>query len=238
MNNYYSKYKKYKLKYEKLQNKYNRTGGLIVDEEKIKKVIDIIELYNKAFNSYVVYRFRFNHMFGLIPFLNELSDFVHTMINDENVKKYFKNYYVENFQDETDRNKRLFSLRQQTTKIIKQMLLKNKEAEENINKLKLDISNNLMPEAGKEIEQKSEQDELMSKCNLISLLVSTNDNFKFKEMSEPKDLDILRNLTNKIIYKLGTHTDDNEKNNSLNCELNNLFNQCFGLIKTEFDKLN
>ena len=246
MDSYRGKYLKYKLKYNNLR-KYYGGGG---DEDATKKddptknIIDIIELYNKAFNSYVVYRFRFNHMFGLVPGLTVLSNTVNKYIKMKNISDFFKNFYVENVGTkkenvyEASRAQRLFSLRQQTTKVIKHMLLKNDEAKTNIEKLKTEIQEHLSSENP---EEKEEQNELINKCNLISSLTELPEEEKsFEELINPKGLDVLRNITNKIIFKLSKQKEEsgnNETNNGLNCELNNLFTQCFELLKQEFDQL-
>ncbi len=150
MDNYYEKYLKYKNKY--LKNKNNTGSGILPI---LSDIIAIIELYNKAFNSYIVYRFRFPNAKPIITNIEgttlvNLSNLVFEMKNLPEIKQTFNEYYYKdlteaNFDEIKDgepvyeRPKILFTLRQDTTKVIRNMLLLNADAKKQILQLKKNI---------------------------------------------------------------------------------------------------
>ena len=123
-----------KIKYVELKNKI-QTGGSIMHN-----IMDIIELYDKTFNLYMLYRFRYDNTLPLINLI-ELSEKVFKF------KTYtrcdFKNYYIKDLLEndnvtellkkEVTKQKVIFTLRQDTTKLIKDVLLPNNESISKVN---------------------------------------------------------------------------------------------------------
>ncbi len=242
--NYYEKYLKYKNKYLQItggiQKHFLRGGN---ENSSINNTIAIIELYNKAFNSYIVYRFRFPNAKPIIKdfeggSLVQLSNLVLQKKNDEQIKAVFSQYYAKDLTNMNDRNIILFTLRQDTTKVIKSMLLLDNDAKIQIKQLK-----NLLISKQNEIKNdpngEADYIELMGKCDLIETMADPITKATFTEAINPQGLDILRQLTNKIIMLIANGKKDGniELSACANEDLDNLFRECFKLINIELNKL-
>ncbi len=197
---YESKYLKYKEKYLNLLSKVEMRGGNPVPTD---KMIAIIELYTKAFNTYIVWKFR-----GGSPILNEtgclidLSNRIVSLMRDPAVKQVFKSKFIEDndaILSSGDRDRVLFSLRQKTTKVIRYLLLKGAESRVQMQTLVdlLNAKKALISQGGRE----SDYNELVGKCSLISTLYDGNV-VPYSPTPESDPLDYLRNLTNKAISEV------------------------------------
>ncbi len=236
MQDYYQKYLKYKNKYLEMKggsrhNNNNKLyGGMGVDYD---AVIAVVELFNKAFNSYIVYRFRFSNAKPIITELNQggnlvaLSNLVLDKKNDPQVKETFNRFYKKDLKDVTDNNTILFTLRQDTTKVIRSMLLLDKDAKNQISELKT-----LLQSKQQNITNPADFTELMAKCELIEKMADPVNNAEYTPAVNPQDLDILRDKTNRIIQIIA-----NAKTNGkiyLSCQQNDdidkLFRECFSDI--------
>jgi hypothetical protein len=234
-----SKYMKYKQKYLNLRKKYVNLqreyrfqhGG----DGDNTKIIDLIELYNKAFNSYIVYRFRFDNTKPIITslsdgsMLTDLSNLVSLKMADQTVKDVFSKYYHSNITDVTGEYELLFTLRQQTTSVIKDLLLKDKESIKKIGELK----QKLIGKKDKILNVENYK-ELLTKCEMIEGLVKSGIS---KDIGEnPPDnldpMDIIRWKTNKIILLIGDEFDNNtgQVPCNVNDKLDQLFRDCFSSI--------
>ena len=137
--NYDKKYEKYKQKY--MQAKYNMHGGVVTLT--VNDAIGIVELYNKFINAYLIYRARFDNTMPLKDF-TALSNIVHKISTQKQVKDEYDKFFVNSLDDirqlmesydpgDSDRKaKILFSLRQQTTKLIRLLVLINNESIEQV----------------------------------------------------------------------------------------------------------
>jgi hypothetical protein len=235
------KYHKYKLKY--LNAKQHGGAGATPEH-----IMDVIELYNKTLNLYILYRFRYDNTKDLID-LGGLSDKIYKL--NESVKNKYNEYYIKNLltsspedllkfkSEKVDPNKSsrlVFTLRQDTTKIIKNLLLINNESADDIEKYINFLKVN-------ELSDKPVFDEIYQKCIQIKGLVTKGSN-TFKKNKENEDLDIIRNNTNQLINIIGDDFDktlDNlgikannieEKTNEL---LDRLFKECFKLVSKKLE---
>jgi hypothetical protein len=193
-------------------------------------IISIIELYNKAFNTYIVWKFRGGKPIQDEMALINLSNRVIHLMRDEGVAMTFKNKYIEdNMQIEKsmDREKVLFSLRQKTTKVIRYLLLKGLESRvhtsmlvELLNKKKDLISQN---------NKESDYTELMEKCELIStLFTSAPPKYTPIKITDKSDkFDYIRNLTNEAIANVAMNNPKSPES----------LRECFNAIDTELTKM-
>ena len=238
--NYYEKYLKYKNKYLQVTGGLRQNvlrGGSGIDE-----TIAVVELFNKAFNSYIVYRFRFQNAKPIIKefegsTLVQLSNLVLQKKNSLDVKSVFSQYYSKDLTNVVDRNIILFTLRQDTTKVIKSMLLLDNDAKTQIQELK-----RILQSKENEIKNgpngEADYVELIGKCNLIEAMADPFTLASFTEAQNPQGLDILRQLTNKIIMLIANAKKDGnvELSACANEDLDNLFRECFKLIYVELSK--
>ncbi len=204
---YETKYLKYKEKYLNLLSQIQMHGGS--NPVPTDKIIAIIELYTKAFNTYIVWKFRGgraieNESGSLI----ELSNRIVSLMRDSGVKQVFKSKFIEDnntILSSSDRDKVLFSLRQKTTKVIRYLLLKGVESRVQMQTLVdlLNAKKALISQNGNE----SDFNELIGKCKLISTLYDGNV-IPFSATPESDPLDYLRNLTNKAISEVAQSSDN------------------------------
>jgi hypothetical protein len=236
MQDYYQKYLKYKTKYTDLKGGYVRNlsggNGEVASSDSIDNTIAVVELFNKAFNSYIVYRFRFQNAKAIITDfeggrLVDLSNLVVDKKNNPQVKGTFDRFYKKDLKSVTDNNSILFTLRQDTTKVIKNMLLLDKDAKNQISELKT-----LLQSKQQNITNPADFIELIAKCELIEKLADPVNRAEYSPAVNPQGLDILRDKTNQIIQLIA-----NAKNNGRlelacgdNDTLDRLFRECFSEI--------
>ena len=79
---------KYKMKYHKLKLLMQQ-GGLF--ELSNNQIMDLIELYDKTYNLYVLYRFRYDNTKPLIDF-HELTNFIFKART--HTKYDYSHYYI------------------------------------------------------------------------------------------------------------------------------------------------
>jgi hypothetical protein len=195
---------------------------------KIDKLIALIELYNKAFNTYVVLKFRTGQEISNEKSLIKLSDKIITITTNKMVKKQFNSFYIEDKKEieaSSDRKRVLFSLRQKTTKVIKHLLLKGKES-----RYLMDELVELLNKKKDVINNQTDYEELIGKCNLIYTLLQGSPS-EPKETIEPGEdgLDILRYKTNMAIYSVAS----NKKELA-----SEVLKECFEMISKSLDKIN
>ncbi len=221
---YEAKYLKYKEKYLNLLSQIQMHGGNPVPTD---KMIAIIELYTKAFNTYIVWKFRGGApVQNETPSLVELSNRVVSLMRDPAVKQVFKSKFIEEndaILSSDDRDRVLFSLRQKTTKVIRYLLLKGAESRVQMQTLVdlLNAKQALISQDGKE----SDFTELVGKCKLISTLYDGNV-IEYSPTPESDPLDYLRNLTNKAISEVA----QSNANASVTLKL------CFDAVNNELNK--
>ena len=245
MNNidYSRKCLKYKQKYLNLKQR----GGDMSETEKEKnhKIIDIIELYDKTMNLYSVYRIRYDNTKNLINFI-DLSNLIFNYKRNLNIKEIYKNLYINNLlelEKISDKNKEqlIFTLRQDTTKIIKELAYPNNEALSIIrNYIQFFNNNNL--------SKLPVYSEIYEKCINIKGLVELgtvpfNLESKIEEAVQNNldILDIIRINTNGILNIIGNDYDNtinningnkqNDLNDNDNNKIDKLFKDCFDNIK-------
>lgn len=199
----------------------------VVDTETI---IAIIELYNKAFNTYIVWKFRGGKPIEDEMALIALSNRVIHLMRDEGVSNTFKNKYIEDnaeIEKSVDREKILFSLRQKTTKVIRYLLLKGLESRVHVSML-VDLLNkkkDLISQNNKE----ADYNELIEKCQLISSLF-TNVPPKYTPMKitdKSDKFDKIRNLTNEAIAYVAINNPKSPEK----------IRECFNEVDTELKKI-
>ena len=193
-------------------------------------IIALIELYNKAFNTYIVWKFRggaaIDNEAALIPLSNKIMH----LMRDEGVSNTFKNKYIEDnaeIEKSQDREKVLFSLRQKTTKVIRYLLLKGLES-----RILVSMLVNLLNNKKDLISQNNDgadYKELIEKCELISTLFSgAQPKYTPMQITDKSDkFDKIRNLTNEAIALVATHVTESSKKIS----------ECFDAIDTELKKI-
>jgi len=244
---YQLKAQKYKMKYVDLKNKlqYGGTGT----EFNSHHIMDIIELYRKTLNLYVLYRFRYDNNLPLIN-LDLLGNLVFKF--ESMTSCDYKNYYITDLLDnknvkellETDADitRMLFTLRQDSTKIIRNILLVNKESVSKINKFIKFIETHKLTELK---PHGNEFSEIHDKCIQILCLVSSRSSI-YNNMESTDSLDILRNKTNMILniiandferYVSVTSGNLNNISEDLNNKLQSLFLECFEEITKELKKM-
>jgi len=234
-NHFLQKAEKYKIKYNELKLSIQRGGKIITNND----VMDLIELYDKTYNLYVLYRFRYDDTLSLIDII-ELSNLIAE--HKKNTQHNYDHYYIkdilncDNIQHllETKFNKVVFTLRQDTTKVIRNMLLLNDDSVNIINVYIDFISKILKNYDTNEVNNEIIQ-EIYDKCIQIKGLVSLeNSNFVIMDES-PKGLNGIRYKTNHIINIIGNdyvnavkdRKTKNEIGGTINNQLNKLFEDCF-----------
>ena len=244
-NHFLQKAEKYKIKYNELKLSIQRGGTIVTNND----IMDMIELYDKTYNLYVLYRFRYDNTLPLLDFI-PLSNLIAE--HKENTQHNYNHYYIkdilncDNIQQllETKFNKVIFTLRQDTTKVIRNMLLLNKDSikliDEYINFInKIVKKHEKYNELTNDIQiNKGIIDEIFNKCIQIRGLVATGNNEFTKQNPEPQNLDGIRYNTNYIINILGNDYDNavvsQGKPNKLKADDNDritlLFNRCFNEI--------
>lgn len=231
---YQQKAEKYKMKYTDLKLKMQQGGLFKLTNEYI---MDIIELYDKTYNLYVLYRFRYDNTEHLINF-NVLTNLIFKL--RKRTKHDYDYYYIKDLLESNDvqklveksRNKVLFTLRQDTTKLLRNVLLFTDESKSNVDKYIKFIDDNKLLE--------KDFAEIHDKCIQIKGLVSP-DTTEFKSITLDLEdhMNTIRYKTNQIINKIGDDYDNSMKNigkpNNLdpliNKQLNTLFTECFNIIE-------
>ena len=243
--NYLEKYLKYKAKYLNL----NQSGGgyvfiLPIDDLQIQ-LLSIIELYNKTFNLYNICRIRNNSstLLSEIEF-QDLSDLIEQIKSNSKISALYnensisldKSMQINN----VDKSKFIFTLRQETTKLIKHLSFPVKSID--ISKFTELISINIKKERAKGQKDSifiKDLEELLSKCDQLLGLITSG--FTHFIINSVEGLDILRQATNQIINLIGNSVDHYNKYKTLDQtmipEINSLFRKCFNLIFTELEKL-
>jgi len=256
---YQLKAQKYKLKYSQLKAQIQAGGTPEFD------LMDVIELYDKTFNLYVIYRFRYDNTLPLINYLNELGSIVYNHRMSPSIKKNYDGYYIKEMlnqfnrliirgddgiadihnyaNDETKKKGLIFTLRQDTTKLLRDVLLINNESVGRVQAY-IDLITALGPLAQDPVFQ-----EILEKCRQIQGLVKASIT-EFNESVQPTSDDVLnliRFKTNKIINIIGNDFDDsaqrarenqpNKISEDNNLALNILFNDCFKLIKQKLESI-
>lgn len=242
---FHSKALKYKIKYTQLK-KMLQTGG---DDHRI---MDIIELYDKTYNLYLLYRFRYDNTMPLHD-LTKLSNDVFTRKTSLKVK--YQTYYIPNITDtkpdalstlisEKDGNGRvLFTLRQDTTKLIKELLLLNNESVAKV-KVYLDFLTSILSDQS--IPEPEVYEEIHNKTTQINgLVASGKTDFKISSFDDICRLDKLNKIrynTNLILNLLGNDFDNIQKRITtkepiqldprINAQLDVLFSTCFEDVKS------
>jgi hypothetical protein len=253
MNNessYKIKAHKYKMKYLGLKNITQNGGGQLSHH-----VMDIIELYRKTLNLYVLYRFRYDNTNPLID-LDKIGNLVFKF--ESMTQSEYNKYYISDLLDqknikellesEEGIERILFTLRQDSTKIIRNILLINIESDLKINKfIKFILKNKLNDPSTfpSKPTYANEFSEIHSKCDQLLSLVKSNKH-EFVKTNETNDLDGLRNKTNLILNILGNDYDryvkvkKGDKNfitDEANTELEQLFNLCFHEITIKLSEI-
>lgn len=267
----------------------NKKGGASGTNNQIDVDIDnvgIVELYNKLYNIYIIYRFRFNNSANLnISFIN-LSDIIKTFkttmkTKDEYDIKYIKSLdkcteTIIKFKKDSDNtysinnninneesytyNNILFTFRQITTHIIKDMLLtdlKNQDVMENIIKAlyifkiikyslaknenefytnlsenKIDI--NVLITMAQTIND-VEIDEIIEKSKMIQNLVAAGKSNSDKTYENKDEVTYIRGATNHLIQLIGDEYDQRNETDSLPISSTNtsveLFINCINKLK-------
>lgn len=234
----------FKDKYQKYKSKYFLAKQLVGGGMTPEDTMDVIELYNKTSNLYILYRFRYDNTKDLID-TTDLSDKFFTL--SKQVKDDYQEYYIKDLLEMTNikemvRNpntsrKIIFTLRQDTTKVIKNLLLINNESIDMINNYIIFMKNNNLHNRDKVYS------EIYEKCLQIKGLV-TKGTTRFNDNKTLNELDTIRNITNKIINIIGNDYDNTMENlgiksNNIN-EINNdlldrLFKTSFKLLSKKID---
>ena len=235
---YKQKAEKYRMKYEQLKLSIQQ-GGLF--ELSNRQIMDLIELYDKTYNLYVLYRFRYDNTRPLLDF-TDLSN----LINKAriNTKYEYSHYYIKDLLEKDDidtlirkqKNHVLFTLRQDTTKLLRNVLLLNTESVSNVQSY-IDLL--------AKFQEDKEFAEIYGKCLQINGLVATGISF-FESMGPGTELDIVRDESNHIINIIGNDYENTVRNkvskqpNHLhddpNDQLQRLFVSCFARISSELKK--
>ena len=236
---YQAGYLKYKMKYNELKQFAGGPEQLEAMKKEQQRLIAITEIYNKLYNSYKVYRFRFNNTKPILPLI-PLSNTIRKVIIS--LGCVYTNNYIEDLNNttSTNRDKIVFSLRRKANLIIESMLLKNDEA------LSLITSYNEALEKHKVILNSANEidyNELVEKSKMIGALVTPGQT-PYTPIPNPgaiDPLDIIRNDSNIILKLIGDNfetpiKDDNLDNNT-NLQINNLFLYCFMNINRSLNSL-
>lgn len=188
--------------------------------------VGYVELYNKLFNLYILYRFRFSNSFNLNTSFAKLSNNINEIkknsaetYNNSYIKKIGDHEYVDGIPQDnsilnTNPEKIFFTLRQVSTHIIKNMLLTDEK-----NKLKIDnLVKFIKSEPVKNIlitKNQIDYNEILNKCDLISALVTDNNDDTTFNYTNVTDLMYIRIATNEIIKKIGDQYQDLKKTDIL-----------------------
>lgn len=241
-NHFLQKAEKYKMKYHELKLRMQQ-GGLYNYTN--NQIMDLIELYYKTYYLYIIYRYRYDNTKHSINFI-DLSNLIFKLSN--RTKYDYDHYYIKDLLDNEDikeliskqKENVVFTLRQDTTKLLKDVILLNYEANAKVDKyINFIVSNKLITDP---VFQ-----EIHGKCIQIKGLVSDGTNvFNSINPASNDYLNIIRDQTNHIINIIGddyNKTYDNQlKGHSNNLDdkpnekLDELFNSCFNLIFNELKK--
>jgi len=249
---YEEKYQKYKQKY--MQAKYNKMKGgavsLTVDD-----AIGIIELWHKFLYSYYIYRARFDNTMPLKDF-TALSNLMFRLSQSPKVKTKFNEMYIKNLEENIkdvseektgdldtllnpeNRNRFIFTLRQNTTKLIRSLIFVDDAAFAEVDMYLRFLQSDLIP-------RDSEYKELIEKCKQLKGLVSPGETERFVIEGDRVGLYRIRDLTNLLLKQLGDTYDSTVENmgmrannldDRVNRELDRTINLCLREIKDYVDK--
>ncbi len=255
---YHEKYLKYKKKYLDLLNEQNDSfnnenepvdvqyGGL--DPEYI---MDVVELYDKTYNLYVMYRFRYNNTLPIIKslyendeknHLTELSTHIEMIKKNKMIKQRYDQYYIPNILQmpvETIITQNpaniLFTLRQDTTKVILHLLLVNEGSLAKINEYLQLVVKIVYKQTDRTSKYYRDLLEISSKCTQISGLVSPGKMLLktpyIKDQDQDQDkMTGLRVVTNRIINIIGNSNNTEILDDKGNTYLDTAFKRCFQII--------
>jgi hypothetical protein len=242
---YDRKYKKYKQKY--MQAKYNMQGGKA--KITVDNAIAIIELWHKFLYAYYIYRARFDNTIALKNF-TDLSNLMFQLSEHPAVKKHYEEMYLKDLEsmikkkDEEGlqrlmrdgKNKVIFTLRQDTTKLIRSLIFINQAAMADVNIYIDFLSSPIIPD-------ENDYKELLEKCKQLQGLVTLGEfELSSEEMS---GLDGIRYRTNLLLKQLGdtyastienmTEMRPNNLDDKVNRALDRTINSCLRDIKIYID---
>ena len=233
-------------------------------EDKNIDAVGVVELFNKLYNIYIIYRFRFNNSANLNISFVELSNIIkkfksdYRMNNSYDIKTMYNNNYIKeigefdyststnitftkdtNDTNDTNYNKMfnikilekninsslnniLFTFRQKTTHLIKDMLLtddNNKKIMENIisvlEKLKKTVTDDAI-------------DEIIGKSKMIKNLVDdSNDLSDITYRNKDSNVLYIRGATNHLIQLIGDEFLNRNKSDSLPILSTNIMMELF-----------
>ena len=235
---YEEKYQKYKQKY--MQAKYNKMKGgaasLTVDD-----AIGIIELWHKFLYSYYIYRARFDNTMPLKDF-TALSNLMFRLSQQPKVKEEFDKMYLSDLEQliknkqypevvKMEQRKLIFTLRQDTTRLIRSLILINDAARAEV-VMYLDFLKSESVPTGSDFK------ELLEKCVQLEGLVSPGKTEVIGIEGDRVGLDKIRDLTNSLLKQLGDTYDSTVENmgmrpNSLEYEANHKLDKTINLCLRE-----
>ena len=221
-----NKYLKYKSKYNQLK----QHGGKLSNVE----VIGLCELFDKTLNLYKLFRFRYDNTPTVLN-ISDLNDKVYKNKEDHEVKAEYNKLYLPNLLSMSTLphlESVAFTLRQDTTKLILNIFLLSGASVDKIKVYMTFIEKH-------NLKKDPVFAEIYDKCTQLAGLVSQGD-VVFKETPGLKGVDLIRQISNKIINLIGNDFDvslQNFKTSSpnnmdlkLRQQLNDLFKECFDLI--------
>lgn len=241
---YEEKYQKYKQKY--MQAKYNKMKGGAVSLT-VGDAIGIIELWHKFLYSYYIYRARFDNTMPLKDF-TALSNLMFRLSQQPKVKAEFNEMYLSDLEQmiknkqyadalSKERGKLIFTLRQDTTRLIRSLILINDAARAEVEMYLDFLKSGSVP-------KESDFKELLGKCVQLEGLVSPGETDVIVIGGDRAGLDRIRDLTNLLLKQLGDTYDSTVENmgmrannldDKVNRELDKTINLCLREIKYYVD---
>ena len=217
---------KYKMKYLALKqkggnsNNIQRGGAYMGEKNNIQFQLGLIELYDKTLNEYLIYRFRYGSSCTLFD-IQDLSNQIYRL--RESAKYAYTSFYIPNLMDQApefltkhltsviDHYKVLFTLRQDTTKLLKDVILINTEAVAKVDKYIEFLDTLLRMTKETKIENLTENlNEIQGKCNQIrGLVVDASTPFVPPEIKD--SLDLIRRDTNAAMNEIGNDISNYKK---------------------------
>ena len=214
---------KYKMKYLALKqkggksNSIQRGGAYMGETNNIQFQLGLIELYDKTLNEYLIYRFRYGSNCTLFD-IQDLSNQIYRL--RESAKYAYTSFYIPNLMDQPnkvledhlqsviDHYKVLFTLRQDTTKLLKEVILINTEAVAKVEKYIKFLDKLIDMTKNTQIPALIENlKEIQGKCNQIKGLVLAGTT-EFVAATINDSLDLIRNETNFIMNAIGNDIDN------------------------------
>jgi hypothetical protein len=241
---------KYKMKYLALKqqggnNKIQRGGAYLGETNNIQNQLGLIELYDKTLNEYLIYRFRYGSDCKLFD-IRDLSNQIYRL--RESARYAYNSFYIGNIMDqqktvethlnsEIDRYKVLFTLRQDTTKLLKEVILINEEAIKKVEKYIMFIEELIkMAKDRKIVDLIGSLEEILGKCNQIKGLV-VKENTVFVPPDITTSLDLIRYETNLIMNEIGNDITNyiSSVHPYLDLSVDKILSNPIGLLHNKYD---